>query len=124
MKTTKRKILIYVLFIVFCLTCIVLTIAYINFHMLIETYSETKKLYHENLDEVISILRDIERDKFFKYYKYNDLNILLKQYEDLREEMNSYSTSSLLYVNVEETFKISFKYGQIPISFRIIDRVY
>lgn len=92
--------------------------------MLIETFSETKKLYHENLDEVISILRDIERDKFFKYYKQNDLNILLKQYEDLREEMNSYSTSSLLYVNVEEIFKISFKYGQIPISFRIIDRDY
>lgn len=124
MKKKREKILAYVLFIAFCITCIVSVIVYTDFYVFTESFSEIKIMYHEDLDEVVHTLRDIERDNFFKYYKQNDIYIVLKKYEDLRVEMVGYSPTSLSYVIVEETYKISNKYGKIPIEFSIIDKIY
>jgi len=125
MKNKKRdKILIYILFITLCISCIVSTILYADFYIFSESFSETRTMYYEDIDAVISTLKDLDNDKFFKYYKQFDNYILLGQYEEIKEEMIDYNTPPLLSVIIKKTYKISNRYGKIPLEFSVIDKKY
>jgi len=81
-------------------------------------------MYYEDIDAVISTLKDLDNDKFFKYYKQFDNYILLGQYEEIKEEMIDYNTPPLLSVIIKKTYKISNRYGKIPLEFSVIDKKY
>ncbi len=118
----KERIIIYVMFILLCSIFVFVAALNVYYYFLCDSYHEEKTMYSEDVSIKIKELRNVQKDRVFRYY-YKNVKNVLETYENICHEMINYE-NMLEYVIVKEKYKKNKRYSNIPIEVEIIEKVY